>query len=85
MIIEVDILYEGDPWLSTSSLTAIAVFTEPESERVYLDDLLAKHIISDYGYSCLRGYYGDNCREAEIKDGKLQIQRIELNPKSVRV
>lgn len=77
---EAQILYIGDLWLSNSSLSALAVFTDREAVEAYIEDLLSKNIISEYGYKCLLGEYGYNQTEAEVKDGKLLLTSIPINP-----
>lgn len=77
---EAQILYIGDPWLSNSSLSVLAVFTDREAVKAYVGDLLSKNIISEYGYKCLLGEYGHNQTVAEVKDGKLLLTSIPINP-----
>lgn len=79
-IMETSILYIGDPWLTTSSLTPLAVFTDEEAQAAYIRDLYDKEIISEYGYKCLTGYYGDNNTQAEVKNGQILLTSIPLNP-----
>lgn len=77
---DTQILYIGDPWLSTSSLSVLGVFTDPEAFKAYASDLLSKNIISEYGYKCLLGEYGQNMTMAEVKEGKLLLTSVPLNP-----
>ena len=79
---QVIILERGDAWLSRDSLEDIAVFSgEDEFER-FVDDMLKKDIIDDYGHKCLTGYYGEHQRQCEIvRTGQMLNIRIEdLNP-----
>lgn len=77
---EAQILYIGDPWLSNSSLSVLAVFTDWEAIKAYAEDLLSKNIISEYGYKCLLGEYGHNQTQAEVKNGMLLLTNIPFNP-----
>lgn len=75
-----NILYSGDPWLTTSSLEVLAVFTDSDSLKTYIRDLYDKNVISEYGYKCLTGGYGPHDTQAEIANGMLLLTTIPLNP-----
>lgn len=77
---DTQILYIGDPWLSTSSLSVLGVFTDPEAIKAYASDLLSKNIISEYGYKCLLGERGQCITMAEYQDEKLWLTSVPLNP-----
>lgn len=78
---QVIILERGDAWLSRDSLEDIAVFSDESEFERFADTMLEKHILSDYGYKCLTGYYGDHQRQCEIAHSQMLNVRIEpLNP-----
>ena len=55
---EVIVLQAGDPWLTTSSLRTVGIFSDEEHFTEFTDKMLEKGIISDWGYKSLTGYYG---------------------------
>lgn len=50
---KVYILFEGDVWLSTTSLSILAVFTTIEAKERYLRDMAASGMIDDDGLTSL--------------------------------
>lgn len=87
---EVIVLQAGDPWLTTSSLRTVGIFSDEEHFTEFTDKMLEKGIISDWGYKSLTGYYGmgRQCDIASHPDlslldnddcERLQIIAVQLN------
>lgn len=76
---EVIILQSGDPWLSTSSLRTVGIFSDEDKFTEFADKLLEKGVVSEWGYKSLTGYYGAG-RQCDIKNGALLVTREPLNP-----
>lgn len=76
---EVIVLQAGDPWLTTSSLRTIGIFSDEEHFTEFTDKMLEKGIISDWGYKSLTGYYGMG-RQCDIKNGALLVSKEPVNP-----
>ena len=76
---EVIILQAGDPWLSTSSLRNIGIFSDEEKFKEFAERMLEKNIISEWGLKSLMGYYGTG-RQCDIKNGALLVTKESLNP-----
>lgn len=76
---EVIILQAGDPWLSSSSLRILGIFSDEDNFKKYAGQLLEKNIITEWGYKSLTGYYG-NGRQCDYRDGALTVSIEPLNP-----
>lgn len=73
-------LYEGDVWLSNSSLNLIGVFTSVDTLKVYLNDMLARGIIDDYGYDCLSGGNPTAGWQTQMDNSAYMVDFVETNP-----
>lgn len=76
------VLMSGDPWLSNSSLKIEGIFTTLDDFNVFVKHLYDEGVISEYGFDCLTGEYGEHNRQCEIKSGALCVMKYELNPKT---
>lgn len=76
---EVIILQAGDPWLSSSSLRILGIFSDEDNFKKYAGQLPEKNIITEWGYKSLTGYYG-NGRQCDYRDGALTVSIEPLNP-----
>lgn len=85
---EAIMLYEGDCWLTNSSLVLMGVFTNQKKLRKAIKDLvrdqLNRHLFLDGGQKeC--GFFGDVCHEVLTNgqfsgcDASICIKKIELN------
>lgn len=78
---EIILLYEGDAWLSTSSLTLRGVFITNEDLRAYTQDMVAKGAIDDYGFDQLNNGYGQTSGIGIWSRSMFMVERTEVNPK----
>lgn len=77
---EVIMLYEGDVWLSNSSLNLLAIFTSKANLNVYLSDMLARNIIDAYGYDCLSGNNPTAGWQTQMDNVAYMVEFVEVNP-----
>lgn len=77
---EIILLYEGDAWLSTNSLTLRGVFTTNEDLRTYTQDMAAKGAIDDYGLDQLNNGYGQTSGIGKWSRSAFMVERTEANP-----
>ena len=77
---EIILLYEGDAWLSTSSLTLRGVFTTNEDLRAYTQDMAAKGAIDDYGLDQLNDGYGQTSGIGKWARSAFMVERTEADP-----
>ncbi len=75
---EVIILQAGDPWLSSSSLRILGIFSDEDNFKKYAGQLLEEHY-HGMGVQILTGYYG-NGRQCDYRDGALTVSIEPLNP-----
>lgn len=73
-------LYEGDVWLSNSSLTLLGVFTSKENLNVYLNDMLSREIIDEYGFDCLSGNNPTARWQTQMDNSAYMVEFVEVNP-----
>lgn len=76
---EVIILQAGDPWLTTSSLRNVGIFSDEDKFKEFAEHMLKKNIISEWGFKSLIGYYGTG-RQCDIKNGALLVTKEPLDP-----
>ncbi len=77
---EVIMLYEGDVWLSNSSLNLLAVFTSKDNLNVYLNDMRSRDVIDDYGYDCLSGNNPTARWQTQMDNAAYMVEFVEVNP-----
>ncbi len=77
---EIILLYEGDAWLSTNSLTLRGVFTTNEDLRAYTQDMAAKGAIDDYGLDQLNNGHGQTSGIGKWSRSAFMVERTEANP-----
>lgn len=77
---EIILLYEGDAWLSTNSLTLLGVFTTNKDLRAYTQDMAAKGAIDDYGLDQLNNGYGQTSGIGKWSRSAFMVERTEANP-----
>lgn len=85
---EAIMLYEGDCWLTNSSLVLMGVFTNQNKLKKAIKDLvrdqLKRHLFIDE-HQKERGFLGDVCQEVLTNgqfsgcDASICIKKIELN------
>lgn len=73
-------LYEGDVWLSNSSLKLLGVFTSIDTLKVFLKDMLDREIIDQYGYDCLSGEILSARWQTQMDDAAFMVDFVEPNP-----
>lgn len=73
-------LYEGDVWLSNSSLNLLGVFTSLDTLKVYLKNMLDREIIDQYGYECLSGEISSAGWQTQMDDAAFMVDFVEPNP-----
>lgn len=78
---EIILLYEGDAWLSKSSLTLRGIFTTTEDLKDYTQDMAAKGAIDDYGFNQLNNGHGQTAGIGEWSHCAFMVERTEVNPK----
>lgn len=77
---EIILLYQGDAWLSTSSMTLRGIFTTQESLRAYTQDMRAKGAIDDYGFDQLNNGYGQTSGIGKWSRSAFMVERTDVNP-----
>lgn len=74
------LLYQGDQWLSSSSLELIGVFTDEVHFREFAETLLKRNIISLQGCKYLFGEEG-LARQCSFENGSFMVEISKTNPK----
>lgn len=79
---KVILLYEGDIWLSSHSLSLLGIFTSEKNLERYVANMKAKGVIDAYGYDCLIGNIESARGQATntARDMAFLIERTSVNP-----
>lgn len=77
---QVILLYEGDAWLSNSSLNLCGIFTTTDAFREYTQDMMAKGAIDEYGYDQLNNGYGQTSGIGKWSRSAFMKEVMEVNP-----